>query len=170
MPPRQRAHDDRRLVGWSRDGQWIYAASDRSGAWQLWKMRPDGTGLTQVTQDGGFAAYESVTGDTLFYSKRSARGFWMRPTDGGPETQVLDDLALPDWGNWAVTEGGLYFVRRGGDGTTIAFHDFATGSSWTVASIPNIASPSLEVSPDGQRLLYARIEQSNSDLIATTLR
>ena len=116
MPLRQRAHDDRRLVGWSRDGQWIYAASDRSGAWQLWRMHPDGT---------------------------------------GPETRVLDDLALPDWGNWAVTEGGLYFVRRSGDGTTIAFHDFATGSSRAVASIPNIASPSLEVSPDGRRLLEA---------------
>jgi Tol biopolymer transport system component len=133
-------------------------------------MRPDGTGLTQVTQNGGFAAYESVTGDTLFYTKRSAHGLWMRPTDGGPETRVLDDLALPDWGNWAVTGDGLYFVRRGEGGTTIAFHDFATRASRTVASIPNIASPSLEVSPDGQRLLYARIEQSNSDLIATTLR
>ena len=157
-------------MGWSRDERWIYATSDRSGAWQLWRTRPDGTGLTWVTQDGGFAAYESVTGDTLFYSKCSARGLWMRPTDGGPETQVLDDLALPDWGNWAVTGAGLYFVRRSGDGTTIAFHNFATGSSRAVASIPNIASPSLEVSPDGQRLLYARIEQSNSDLIATTLR
>jgi hypothetical protein len=34
-----------------------------------------------------------------------------------------------------------------------------------VASIPNIASPSLEVSPDGQRILYARIEGVNSDLM-----
>jgi hypothetical protein len=93
----------------------------------------------------------------------------MRPTGGGPERRVLDDLALPDWGNWAVTGEGLYFVRRGGDGTTIAFHDFETGSNRTVASILNIASPSLDVSPDGQRLLYARIEQSNSDLIATTI-
>ena len=157
------------VTSWSRDGERIYAASDRSGAWQLWRMRPDGTDLTQVTQDGGFAAYESVTGDTLFYSKRSARGLWMRPTGGGPETRVLDDLALPDWGNWAVTGDGLYFVRRGGDGTTVAFHDFATGTNQTVASIPTIASPSLEVSPDGQQLLYARIEQSNSDLIAATL-
>ena len=56
------------------------------------------------------------------------------------------------------------------DGTTIAFHDLATRTNRSVASIPNIASPSLEVSPDGRRLLYARIEQSNSDLIATTLR
>ena len=157
------------VTSWSRDGERIYAASDRSGAWQLWRMRPDGTDLAQVTQNGGFAAYESVTGDTLFYTKRSARGLWMRPTDGGSERRVIDDLALPDWGNWAVTGDGLYFVRRGGDGTTVAFHDFATGTNQTVASIPTIASPSLEVSPDGQQLLYARIEQSNSDLIAATL-
>lgn len=35
----------------SPDGQWIYFNSSRSGLMQLWRMRPDGTGQEQVTND-----------------------------------------------------------------------------------------------------------------------
>jgi hypothetical protein len=90
----------------------------------------------------------------------------MRPTEGGPERKVLDDLASHDWGNWDITAEGLYFIRRTDDGPQIAFRTFGSGETRVVASIPNIASPSLEVSPDGRRLLYARIEGADSDLIA----
>jgi Tol biopolymer transport system component len=154
------------VTSWSRDGRWLYFSSDRGGTWQLWKMRPDGTDLAQVTQNGGFAATESVHGDTLFYSKHQARGIWMRPTGGGPERRVVDDLASPDWGNWAITAEGLYFIRRTDDGPRIVFRAHDSGATRVVASLPNIASPSLEVSPDGERILYARIEGTNSDLIA----
>jgi Tol biopolymer transport system component len=153
------------VTSWSRDGEWLYFASDRSGQWQLWKMHPDGSALTQVTQSGGFAAKESVSGDSLFYTKREAPGLWMRPTGGGPEQRLVDDLASYDWGNWAVTAEGLYFIRRTDDGPHILFRDLGSGETRVVASIPNIASPSLEVSPDGQRILYARIEGVNSDLM-----
>jgi Tol biopolymer transport system component/DNA-binding winged helix-turn-helix (wHTH) protein len=153
------------VTSWSRDGEWLYFASDRSGWWQLWKMNPDGSALTQVTESGGFAAKESVSGDSLFYTKREARGLWMRPTGGGPETKVLDDLSTVDWGNWTITAEGLYYIRRTDDGPRIVFRDDASGETRVAAAIPNIASPSLEVSPDGQRILYARIEGANSDLI-----
>ena len=36
---------------WSPDGRWI--AFDTSGAGAIWKVRPDGTGLTRITQGGG---------------------------------------------------------------------------------------------------------------------
>ena len=153
------------VTGWSRDGQRIYFASDRSGSWNLWTMRPDGSAPTPVTQTGGFAARESVGGDSLFYSKHAARGLWMRPTEGGPEVRVVEDLAPHDWGNWDVTADGLYFVRRTDEGAAVAFYRFADQTTETVTSIPNIATPSLAVSPDGTRLLYARIERSNSDLV-----
>jgi Tol biopolymer transport system component len=38
---------------WSPDGAWILHASDRSGSIQLWRIRPDGSQLTQVTQFDG---------------------------------------------------------------------------------------------------------------------
>ena len=88
------------------------------------------------------------------------------PTDGGPERRVVKDLSSSDWGNGNVTAERLYFIRRTDDGPRIVFRGVGSGETRTVASIPNIASPSLEVSPDGERVLYARIEGTNSDLIA----
>ncbi len=37
---------------YSPDGQWIYFNSTRTGLMQLWRMRPDGTGQEQLTNDG----------------------------------------------------------------------------------------------------------------------
>ncbi|HHP7239957.1 hypothetical protein, partial [Longibacter sp.] len=87
------------------------------------------------------------------------------PTGGGPETKVLDDLSTVDWGNWTITAEGLYYIRRTDDGPQVSFRRFGTDDTETIASTPSIASPSLEVSPDGTRLLYARIEGTNSDLM-----
>lgn len=155
-----------RVTSWSRDGRWIYFASNRSQSWQLWKMHPDGSGLTQVTQNRVFAARESVSGDSLFYGKYETWGLWMRPTDGGAERRILDSLSEDDWSNWVVTAEGLYFIRRTEADPQIVFRPFGADNERVLATIPNIANPSLEVSPDGERLLYARIEHTNSDLIA----
>ena len=152
------------VTSWSRDGAWLYAASDRSGAWQLWKMRPDGSEIRQVTVDGGFAAHESVDGDTLYYAKHAVRGLYARPVGGGEETQVVEDLSPADWGNWAVTSDAIYYVRRGAE-TQVVRHPLGAGASSVVTSLPTLASPSLEVSRDGRRILYARIERVNGDLI-----
>ena len=39
-----------RVPRWSADGAWIAAFSDRDGTLQVWKVRPDGSELTQVTK------------------------------------------------------------------------------------------------------------------------
>lgn len=51
------------------DGQWIYFNSDRSGLMQIWKIRPDGTGLTQVTDDGfsNWFPHPGPRGDVLVF-------------------------------------------------------------------------------------------------------
>jgi hypothetical protein len=48
----------------------------------------------------------------------------------------------------------------------VVFRPFDAGAERRIAAVPDIASPSLEVSPEGTRLLYARTEQTNSDLMA----
>ncbi|RYC12224.1 TolB family protein [Ciceribacter ferrooxidans] len=54
---------------YSPDGQWIYFNSDRSGLMQIWKIRPDGTGVTQVTDDGfaNWFPHPAPKGDALIF-------------------------------------------------------------------------------------------------------
>jgi Tol biopolymer transport system component len=51
------------VPSWSRDGHWVYFASDRTGDWQVWKIAGTGGTAVQVTRHGGFAALESLDGN-----------------------------------------------------------------------------------------------------------
>jgi len=54
-----------RVPRWSPDGAWIATFSDRTGSLQIWKIRPDGSDLQQVTKDGGGVAAWSPDGTRL---------------------------------------------------------------------------------------------------------
>ncbi|TMQ03961.1 MAG: hypothetical protein E6J90_52555, partial [Deltaproteobacteria bacterium] len=57
--PRQLTGDTAsdRLPRWSPDGNWIAVFSNRSGPLQIWKIHPDGSGLTQLTDAPTNMAY-----------------------------------------------------------------------------------------------------------------
>src|SRR5262249_60941618 len=38
---------------WSPDGEWIAFLSDRSGKYEIWKVRPDRSGMSQMTHEPG---------------------------------------------------------------------------------------------------------------------
>ena len=47
-----------RMPRWSPDGNWVACFSNRSGRLELWKIRPDGSDLQQLTEDGaGYLAW-----------------------------------------------------------------------------------------------------------------
>ncbi len=54
------------VPSWSRDGRWVYFASKRTPRWEVWKVAADGGKAVQVTRQGGFAAFESRDGKTLY--------------------------------------------------------------------------------------------------------
>ena len=159
---------DHLAPSWSRDGRWIYFASNRTGAWQIWKKPATGGDAVQVTRDGGYLAFESADGDTLYFSKYGARGLWSVPTDGGPEKLILNALAAYDWGNWTVGEAGIYFVKRTRDGPRLHRFDPSTQAMTPLRLLagPRLShEPGLTVSPDGQWILYARSDRVESDIV-----
>ncbi|MFI5300250.1 MAG: TolB family protein [Polyangiales bacterium] len=60
---------------WSPDGKAIYFASDRAaGAFEVWSVAPDGSGLTQVTTGAGLIGGPAISHDatTLAFAQPSA--------------------------------------------------------------------------------------------------
>jgi Tol biopolymer transport system component len=159
------------VPSWSRDGKWVYFASNRSGAWQVWRAPSDGGGgEEQVTKLGGFAAFESMDGAYLYYAKgRSADGLWRKRLPDGAEEAHIPELKTGFWGYWAIAEKGLYFVDWPGAGKPagIFWQPFA-GKRTQVGSIegtPAVADSGLALSPDRRYLLYSQVDTAGSDLL-----
>ncbi|MGA8539414.1 MAG: winged helix-turn-helix domain-containing protein [Terriglobales bacterium] len=169
---------DDAVPSWSRDGRSIYFASNRSGSWQVWKRTVDGGQPVQVTANGGFAAFESPDGKSIYYAKFNEPGIWKAPVGGGVETKVIDDPPADYWGYFAVGRDGLYL---GGDIGTPAkprpgfkFFDFATHKIAIMGDIdkmPCEGAPGLSVSSDGKYLLFVEVdEERNSLMMAENFR
>ena len=164
---------DEGVANWSRDGQWIYFASNRAGSWQVWKRRADGNGQpVQITSKGGFATFESPDGRELYYTKFNDAGIWKVAVNGGPETKVTDEPPAGYWGYFAVGSDGLYFV--GDTGTSkksrpgFKFYDFLTHKITTMGDMekdPYEGAPGLTVSPDGRFLLYVQLDEGRNNLM-----
>jgi eukaryotic-like serine/threonine-protein kinase len=157
---------------WSRDGRWIYFSSNRNGNLQIWKMPAEGGAAYQVTKDGGAAAYESVDGKFLYYTKgRNLAGIWCAPVEGGEERLVLETHKAGYWSAWTVVEQGVYFLTAENLARpAIEFFSFTTG---TVTEIAALAKPfrywtnptGLSVSPDGRWILYTQEDREDVDIL-----
>ena len=148
---------------WSRDGDWIYFNSDRTGRLEVWKMSSRGGPQVQVTQNGGGAAQESPDGSEIYY--RSGVGqtgpLWMMPIHGGKETKVLESVYQR---NYAVTPLGIYYIDGGGKAANIRYFSFATRRDTKLTSL-FARCPGFAVSPDRRWLLFAQVDVMASDLM-----
>src|SRR5260370_21929236 len=60
---------------WSPDGQWIVFTSERNGSADLYRMRPDGSGVERLTDDPAYddqAAFSPDGNQIAFVTTRSA--------------------------------------------------------------------------------------------------
>jgi serine/threonine protein kinase/Tol biopolymer transport system component len=63
---------------WSPDGKLIGFYSDRSGSYEIWTIRPDGSDLEQVTRDGpGALIYSVWSPDGRRFATSAVPGGWM---------------------------------------------------------------------------------------------
>jgi Tol biopolymer transport system component len=155
---------------WSRDGASIYFASNRTGGWQVWTHALATGTETPVTDHGGFAAFEAYDSKTLYYSKYESGGIWRLTANGGEEEQLTDALHVGDWGNFAVTKGGLYLVDSSTEpGPTILYYNFQNRRTTPVLMLKQnerLWSSNLSSSPDGRTILYAQSECKGAILMA----
>jgi Tol biopolymer transport system component len=160
---------------WSRSGQWLYFMSDRSGSQQVWKMPAGGGQAVQVTKNGGYQAFESPDGRTVYYAKeRHAPGVWSVPVNGGPEL-IVSDLA---WQNlWSVANDGIYYFDLSGldqqvfdtpREVPVRKIDLASRKVTTVANILTDLPDGVmafDVSGDGKYLTWVGRREHRSELL-----
>ena len=164
---------------WSRDGRWIYFASNRSGAWQVWKVPSSGEEAgraRQITRGGGFAAIESIDGRHLYFARRLSgtlnpqNSLWRIPVEGGEEEVVIEGFRSSH-GSWDLTAEGLYFVDQepssSGTRWVVRFQGFDRRPATAVARLrypPFLGGPAISVSSDGRWMLSTQ-SQGESDLM-----
>ena len=168
---------------YSPDGQWIAFVSDRSGAENLWVMRPDGSAAKQISFGDDDTVLTSPAwtpdGKTLYVSRflwsLNNYELWRYDLDG-TETLVVPikasgqgrDAAVSSLGAVVAPDGrSLYFARRTGspdDGKwSIVRRDATSGAEQTI--VPELLGPGRSaytgayfrpvLSPDGGSLAYA---------------
>ena len=151
---------------WSRDGNWIYFSSNRTGQIEIWKMRADRGAPVQVTKAGGLDGIEGRDG-FLYYAKtpRSPTSIWRVPIAGGDETVVVDGLSYSS--NFAVGERGLYFMSRGvsSSDTSIEYFDLSTRKRTRLGAIGKRWWFGIALSPDEQSLMYSVVDRIDSNLM-----
>jgi Tol biopolymer transport system component/predicted Ser/Thr protein kinase len=149
------------IPAWSKDGAAIYFGSNRTGEFQIWKMSLAGGIPVQVTRHGGLGAQLSPDGQSLYYVKGGGdtTTLWKASLDGGDERQIADGLHRY---SFVVAEKGVYFVTAG---RTIEFLNSADGKITEVCALDKPVDLGLSLSPDGRRLLWAQLDQLDSNLM-----
>jgi DNA-binding winged helix-turn-helix (wHTH) protein len=154
------------VPSWSRDGKYIYFASNRGYGWepgQVWKAPAAGGQRTQVTHEGGFAAFESIDGTTLYYAKsRDANPeIWEVPVKGGAESRI--SLLHPStWASWAVTGKGILLLSKyRGQSSELQYFDFATRNIHSLAALEK-ASFWLAASTNGTSIWYSELTDNQA--------
>ncbi len=148
---------DSAVPSWSREGNWVYFYSNRSGRLEIWRVPAQGGPAEQVTKRGGYTAFESADGKTLYYTKSEigAEGLFALPLAGGEEKQVIKDRVAHR--GFVVLSDGIYYITGTDPKCEVRFHEFATGRSQRVFATEVPLSFGLAVSPDRKTFLYTRV-------------
>jgi dipeptidyl aminopeptidase/acylaminoacyl peptidase len=149
-------HADSAVPSWSQDGKWIYFYSNPSGRTEIWRIPAQGGPAEQITQSGGYVAFESPDGKTLYYTKSNggAEGIFAMPLSGGSERQVIKDRI--GHRGFAVFSDGIYYLTGQDPNSEIRFYEFASGRSRRIAIVEDTFDLGFSVSPDRKSFLFSR--------------
>jgi Tol biopolymer transport system component/DNA-binding winged helix-turn-helix (wHTH) protein len=162
---------DNVVPSWSRDGNSIYFVSKRTGNWEVWKHSLESGAELQMTKHGGFDAFESYDGQTIYFSRFDQAGIWSMSAKGGPANGREESLVVADkpqvgyWGHWAVTQDGLYLLNTDAEPRPgIEFYHFATRRITPILTLemqPARQQPALSATMDGRTIYYTQYDRQS---------
>ncbi|MDE3166481.1 MAG: serine/threonine-protein kinase [Acidobacteriota bacterium] len=157
---------DNAAPSWSRDGNSVYFASNRSGRFEVWRVPAQGGPAQQVTRGGGHTAIESEDGKTLYYtfSEIGVEGIYAKRLPDGEEKRLVDESVVQR--AFAVVSDGVYFLHRlSGNQVELRLYSFTGPKTQVVSTVEGPVFMGLSVSPDRRTFLYSRWADPGSDLM-----
>jgi Tol biopolymer transport system component len=150
-----------RAPAWSPDGRRLAFYSDRSGGYQLWTIRPDGSGLEQIADvpgtnfpvwspDGARIAFSGVTARGLFIVDSAGKA--TKPAGAEPAMETGNQFWPYSWSRDGASLAGVA-IRP--DGVIAHLVVYATASR-TYSIVPDSSGSNWQVPvwlPDGRRLI-----------------
>jgi sugar lactone lactonase YvrE len=156
--------------GWSADGKSLYV-TELGEINHVARVDVE-TGAHERLVEGETAT-ESVDGQFLLFSRSREPGYFRWPLSAAskhvPAERLVVDYKAANGANGGIAPvaDGFYYVALTEDATprAIRFHEYASGKTKDVASVPASTSIGLTVSPDGTELLYAAVAQPEADIV-----
>ena len=131
--------------------------------------------LWRVARDGGAPARLApridrhvVAGDRVLYGQRGRTGLTSLPLAGGEPRAIAVDIGAENRQDWTVAGDTLWFAAIAPDRRAALFrHDLRDGTTReaTRAVVPTTTTATLSATPDGNLVLFARVDELTIDLM-----
>lgn len=164
-PLQEASHPD-----WSAKGDLVALQCYAGGTFHIWTMKPDGSGLKQVTTGHGDDREPRISPDgqtIVFASDRAFEGsydIWTVPVTGGAPTRITKAEADEFGPSWSPDGKKIAFVSGTGiSATSIQTIDLASGTQTQLLKVssPNNRLEAPSWSPDGKTLAYVEFEAAD---------
>jgi Tol biopolymer transport system component len=154
------------IPSFSRDGQWIYFRSERTGRSEIYRVPVAGGRQEQLTQNGGDVPFASPDGTMVYYLKNRAGPLFRMPLAGGAEERLPINVHERSYHPTANT---VYFLNQTGTAehheVSLHAYDLSRREDRELHRIKGALGLGLTVAPDEREFLLTILYTPGSDLM-----